>query len=994
VICPVCGAENRSGARFCDVCGAALPSDAVREVRKVVTVLFCDVTGSTALGEQLDPEALRAVMARYFTAARAAVERHGGTVEKFIGDAVMAVFGIPTVREDDALRAVRAAVELRDAAELDVRIGVNTGEVVTGSGETLVTGDAVNVAARLEQAAGSGEILIGAETHRLVRDAVDVQEIAPIAAKGKSESLIAYRLNAVTGDVAYVRRFDAPLVGRDRERRLLGDAWERCRSEDACALFTVLGNAGVGKSRLAAEFLASLDATVVTGRCLSYGEGITYWPVVEVAKQLLGDDPPPDAAVAALLGDGNVPTDEIAVAVRRLFEARARERPLVVAFDDVQWAEPTFLDLIEHVADWSRGAPLLLLCLARPDLLDLRAGWGGGKLNATTVLLEPLSDDETDELIERLLGAAELGDGLRSRIHAAAEGNPLFVEQMLAVVQDSPDGEVSVPPTIQALLAARLDQLPGGERAALERGAVEGQVFHRGAVQALAPEEPAAPALLGLVRKELVRPTAPTLPDDDAFRFRHLLIRDAAYESLPKAQRAVLHERFADWLELNGAALVELDEILGYHLEQAALYRAELGEAADELARRAAARLTTAGRRAVRRADFSACRNLLGRAVAVLPDDAPERFVALPWLGISEYVGGDLARADAILTEAVEHGELEESTIAFFLRAGARGHTTGEPLEDVEAEVRLRLQTFGPQLSDHALAQGHLVLCRVLFWRGRTDEVVVTGRKAIEHARRADETVVEALATHMVGAGMGYGSTRWLEFEAFARSILADRARLGRLAADAETGLSAAAAYQGRFGEARDLLNARVADADEHGDTFGVINARQDIGWLHYLAGDLAGAELELRACWDELGELGERGFRSTSGAMLAVMLAKLGRVAEAGEITAEAAAMASDDDFLTHATAEVARASIAAAKGDPGEAVRRSHRAVEIADGSQYVLLRPWFWLELGEHLLAVNRPDEARQALEEAIRLARIKGSTVFEDRGRALLSGGEIG
>ncbi len=486
--CATCGAENRREARFCDSCGSALAAEPAREQRKVVTVLFCDVTGSTALGESLDPEALRSTMARYFDVARVAIERHGGTIEKFIGDAVMAVFGVPTVREDDALRAVRAAQELRDGVELDVRIGVNTGEVVTGGGDTLVTGDAVNVAARLEQAASPGEVLLGEETYALVRGAVDVELLPPLEAKGKSAPLTVYRLLAVTGGAAITRRLDAPLVGRDRERRLLADAWDRTCSERRCSLFTILGAAGVGKSRLASEFLDGVDATVLHGRCLSYGDGITYWPVIEVVKQLLGRSDPPNAALSALLGHGQASADEIAFAVRKLFESAAAERPLVVFFDDLQWGEPTFLELVEHVADWSRDAPILLLCLARPDLLELRGDWGGGKLNATAVLLEPLTSDETDELIDRLLGESRLDPSLRARIRSAADGNPLFVEQMLAMVESSPD-DVTVPATIQALLSARLDQLPTAERGVLERGAVEGQVFHRGAVAALAPDD-------------------------------------------------------------------------------------------------------------------------------------------------------------------------------------------------------------------------------------------------------------------------------------------------------------------------------------------------------------------------------------------------------------------------------------------------------------------------------------------------------------------------
>jgi class 3 adenylate cyclase len=375
IVCASCGTENREGASFCDSCGAALaPVDTPREQRKTVTVLFCDVMGSTARAERLDPEATRATMSRYFDAARVAIERHGGTVEKFIGDAVMAVFGVPQVHEDDALRAVRAAIDLRDAVEIDVRIGVNTGQVVTGTSDTLVTGDAVNVAARLEQAASPGEVLIGAATHRLVRDAVAVDLLPPLEAKGKSEPLTAYRLLGLTGDEAHVRRFDAPLVGRTRESRLLADAWERVRSERACSLFTVLGAAGVGKSRLAQEFLAGVDATVVSTRCLSYGEGITYWPAVEIVEQLLQNEEPDDPGLRALLGRGHASNDDIAFGVRKLLEARAAQRPLVVLLDDLHWGEPAYLDLVEHVADWSRGAPILLLCLGRPELLDRRPG--------------------------------------------------------------------------------------------------------------------------------------------------------------------------------------------------------------------------------------------------------------------------------------------------------------------------------------------------------------------------------------------------------------------------------------------------------------------------------------------------------------------------------------------------------------------------------------------------------------------------------------------
>ncbi len=529
-------------------CAAPLgeaPEGVPREVRKTVTVVFADVTGSTALGERLDPESMRQIMTRYFEEMRTALERHGGTVEKFIGDAVMAVFGIPVVHEDDALRAVRAAFDMRRAlaalnadlerdwgVDLAARIGVNTGEVVAGdpaAGQTLVTGDAVNVAARLEQAASADEILLGEATHRLVRDAAFVEAVDPITMKGKAERVPAFRLLDVNPEAAGVeRRFDSPMVGRDGQLSRLSQTFRAAVEDRACQLFTVLGAAGVGKSRLIQEFLAGLppDTVVLRGRCLSYGEGITFWPVAEVLREAAGtrdDDPPEEqrARIGALVeglteadtitdrlaeligvGQSSAAPEETFWAVRKLFEHMARRGPLVIVFDDIHWAEPTLLDLIESLADWMKEAPVLLVCPARPELLDRRPGWGGGKFNATSFLLEPLPDQDCALLIDNLLGAAAIPEAARLRILEAAEGTPLFVEEMLSMLIDDgllrredghwePAGDLSkvrVPPTIQALLAARLDQLGQEERAVVECGSVEGKVFHRGALAVLAPD--------------------------------------------------------------------------------------------------------------------------------------------------------------------------------------------------------------------------------------------------------------------------------------------------------------------------------------------------------------------------------------------------------------------------------------------------------------------------------------------------------------------------
>ena len=534
------------------------------------------------------------------------VESHGGSVEKFIGDAVMAVFGVPVAHEDDALRACRAAVEMRDALpELGVegRIGVNTGEVLAGTEERLATGDAVNVAARLEQAAEPGEVLIGAETLALVGAAVEVGEERLLELKGKSEPVAAHPLLAVREAVE--RSHASRFVGRERELQQLVDAGTG-RSPVGAASSSPSSAIPAWASRGSSPRRSTqIDARVVRGRCLSYGEGITYWPVIEVVKQLHArpDDEHVATAISSLLGENETfaGTDEIAWAFRKLLEAQA---PLVVCFDDIQWGEETFLELVESTALLSTGAPLLLLCMARPELLDRRPGW------PAVLRLEPLPEDEAGALV----GDA-VPDDVRERIVRASGGNPLFLTEM-AALGDADGGEVEVPATLRALLAARLDQLDEPERRVLERGAVEGELFHRGTVQALAPEETeVTPRLAALVRRDLVRPDRPMLPREDAYRFRHLLIRDAAYDALPKATRADLHRRFAEWLEEHGQSLVELDEILGYHLEQAARYLAELGRPDAALAEEASRRLAAAGERARWRGDAQAAHSLLRRAV-------------------------------------------------------------------------------------------------------------------------------------------------------------------------------------------------------------------------------------------------------------------------------------------------------------------------------------------------------------------------------------------
>src|SRR6266540_3590447 len=538
--CLSCGTENPEGFRFCGRCRNPL-AEAAPERRKTVTVLFCDVSGSTALGERLETEAVREVMLRYFDEMRVVIERHSGTVEKFIGDAIMAVFGVPVAHEDDALRAVRAAAEMLGRLE------------------------AVNVAARLEQTAGAGEVLLGELTYRLARQAVTAEPVEPLALKGKENPVPAYRLVGVAAEGgARDGRAAGALVGRREELAVLGQELAAAAAEDACRLVTVLGEPGVGKSRLSLEFLASVEpeARVLTGRCLSYGEGITYWALGEIVREAAGIGNEQAASVArgrieallpgtddaeavtALLVQalglerGSGATGEIAWAARRLFEALARDRPLVVVIDDLHWAEQALLDLVQQLLELAH-APLLVICLARPEALDIRPGWPGSILR-----LEPLPDADAARLIEELIGGAGLQADVRERVLEAAAGVPLFVEELLAIlvedglVRQAPDGHwvgrgslahFAIPPTIDALLAERLDRLEARQRTLLEDGAVEGELFHLGAVLALAAEtaDRAARLLDDLVRRELVRPGTPSFVDETAYRFRHILIRDA-----------------------------------------------------------------------------------------------------------------------------------------------------------------------------------------------------------------------------------------------------------------------------------------------------------------------------------------------------------------------------------------------------------------------------------------------------------------------------------
>ncbi len=990
-VCPSCGRENPEDAHFCNACGAPLATPEVaRESRKVVTVLFCDLVGSTALGESTDPEALRARMRRYFEDLRTIVERHGGVVEKFVGDAVMAVFGIPVSHEDDALRAVRTASEMRAAIAkhgLEARIGVNTGEVVVGGeGETLVTGDAVNVAARLEQAARPGEALIGAETRLLVRDAIRVEAVELLALKGKSEPVEAFRLLEVRGDAeALARHLEAPLVGRTRERERLWRDFEDAVAEQTCRLFTLLGPAGIGKSRLVADFLerAAGEADILRGRCLHYGEDITYWPLVEILLRIGVD---PDSII------GSSP-EETRLAFRRLLEARAAERPQVVVIDDLQWAEPTFIDLVEHIADFSRDAPIFLLCVARTELLDLRAGWGGGKMNASSILLEPLDHEDCDALIDNLLGSARLDDSARDRIAAASEGNPLFVEEMLSMVREQGgDGEIVVPPTIQALLQARLDQLGADERIVMERGSVEGQVFHRGSVEELAPE------LMGLaleshlstlVRMELIRPDRATFPDDDAFRFRHLLIRDAAYESLPKATRAELHERFADWLAHH--ELVERDEILGYHLEQARRYRAELDAddpALSALSARAAEHLAAAGRGALDRGDFNAGRGLLRRATALLPPGDERRLALAPDLSVALRESGDHAEGNAVLAEA--RGASDPVTRALVtLNEAIWALVTASDIgaderRTLREEARAVLEGVG---HDEGLA---------LYWWGvaleawfalHAAETAVTCERALAHLEKAGSTRLAMVVRGRLLSSYSFGPAP--VGESIERVEAIRRREHGALAeAWSRTALGVLLAMQGEIDRARELVRGGRQAYFDAGQLMSAGGLSMREAKVEFRAGDTAAEEAVLREGLELLERIGDRAYYPTAALDLAKCLYDQERYDEVGRMCEVAREATGADDLINFVELNGLDGGLLARRGSHDEAGEHARRAVELAETTDFYETRAWARLMLAETHALAGRMYEASEEAAAGLAHYDAKGDVTGAARARERL------
>ena len=1036
-VCPSCAEENPPRFRLCGFCGAALTAaPPSQEQRKRVTILFCDLKGSTSLGERLDSESLREVMARYFDVMSAAITRHEGSIEKFIGDAVMAVFGIPRVREDDALRAVRAVREMQEGllllnddleraygVRLANRIGVNTGEVVAGSGavagQRMLIGDPVNVAARLEQSADEMEALIGELTYRLVRDYVRVEQVEPLELKGKAERIPAYRLVAVHARRAQPS-IDERFVGREEEVAALEAALGRAVTSRGCELVVVIGEAGVGKSRLLQELTrrVSQRALVIRGHCLSYGSGVTFWPLVEAVREAAGiteeddlaaaqqklleavDD---DAKVADRIGsavglsDQQYPLHEIYWGARKLVEILARNRPLVLVLEDLHWAEPVLFDLVEAVVASVSNAPALVVALGRPELLERHEAWA----SESQISLGALSDADAGLMIDQVLDDAPLAPDARRRIVEAADGNPLFVEQLVSMMVDEgllrqvegtwdldelPVGWV--PPTIHALLSARLDHLDQGERSVIDPASVIGFHFPADALNELVEEfvrDDLDERLRELERKQFVRPE-----EAGMYRFDHVLIRESVYEALLKRARATLHERFVGWADrVNGDRAVEFEEILGYHLEQAHRYLVELAPGdvhALEVGRDGGRRLASAGRRAFERGDMHAASRLLARATALLPPLDLERLRLFPDLGEALMQIGEVAQAESLLEDAVATAELADATAAAAKIEVVRvliGRLSGAEAnwnEQAMAAATSAIEVCERVGDDGGLARAWRMVASVHVNACRNQDAAEALERAVQHARRAGDVRQERRSSTLYALVLAYGPTPVPDAigrcEEISRRVAGDRQAEAALLCS----LGHLRALAGEFEVARDLMRTSRRLFEELELQVDAAMMSLQASHVEFLAGDVAAAEAELRRGYDVLDRLGDRYWLPSMAGLLARALLLQGRSAEAAELTDVAEERARGDDVDAQALWRSARAKLLARSGEQDAAEELGLEAVALLAPTDAVLGQIAALFDLAEIQQVAGRFAEAAATADAALALAKQKQSPVL--------------
>ncbi len=917
--CRACGEESPDRARFCAFCGARFETAApVPEARRTVTILFCDVVGSTALGERSDPETVRRVLTRVFDMARPVIEKHGGVVEKFIGDAVMAVFGLPVAHEDDALRAIRAAEEIVGRLEaldreferqwgvaIQLRTGINTGEVATGdpvADEIFATGDAVNVAARLEQAAEPMAIVIGERTRELTRGSVRVEPLEPLRLKGKSEPVPAFK---VLGVSSLARETPAaPLEGRERECGLLQSAFRDATASQECRVVTVLGEAGVGKTRLVTEFVGTLPkgTTVLRGGCLCYGEAASYWPLQRAIREFFGlgdlvedaalrriasvmerapDDDEVTRAVADLTGvrESVVPDQQVRWAVRRFAERLSAQAPLVLFIDDLQWAQPALLDLVGYLRQRARTSGMLILCTARPQFAEQHPDWARGE--SLVVPLSPLPEAACEAVIAALLDNERVSDTLVRHVTRVTKGNPLFVEEVVAqLVRDEAlehaatgwtlrgdVGALPVPSSLQSVLDARLDALDQAEREVLERASIIGEVFYEAALETLLPPERSGNTQLllrGLAKGGLIQPTTTDLAGETAFKFHHVLLRDVAELRLRKSDSAYLHERFAQWLEARSGAAPELAEIIGFHLEQAYRQLSELGpidERGADIGRRAAEFLALSARRLWDRANDMAAGALFERAARLLPPDSIQRARLLANAG-KPYAQQDEDAAQRVASEIRRIGDIsgDAPMSVFGEMLDLDAQAVGSPVDGVGMRslecARRAMAVFAHADDPHNECWVYLVASATAESLGMAGVATGYGERAVEIAARIGLPREYAMGTMFaIGHYVPEGQT---VAERIARAELGLAENPGNKIAEAlisgQLGLSLARAA--RFEEAEGRLDHAMAMANELGsDSLMAALVQARAGACMY-AGDWDAAEAWNRRMVEEVGGL------------------------------------------------------------------------------------------------------------------------------------------
>jgi class 3 adenylate cyclase/tetratricopeptide (TPR) repeat protein len=1070
--CPACGHGNPADHRFCGACGALLtaePAGARREAgsRKVVTIVFADLVGSTALHERLDAESVRHVMDRYYRALRAAVESHRGTVVKLLGDGVMAAFGVPRVAEDDAVRAVRAAVEIVEAVRrvaptrlgedndtqtanrvtanrLAIRIGVNTGEVVVGAGNADIVGDPVNVAARLQQGAGEDEVLIGEATQRLVGELVTLQPSGELSLKGRSETVNAYRVLSLEAPAPTTA---TAFVGRDDELRRISAAYDDAVARRTARLIVVISSPGLGKSRIVAEAVRRLGerSVVIEAHCDAGGRS-TFAPLGDALRALLGVSDSADLrsvraaiekqapatgaeggrvanGVAALLTGTPESAEETFFAVRRFLAALAaargsaqQPRPVLLAIDDLHWGEPLLLDLIEHLAQWTVDVPLLMLLAARPELRDLRATLTAtGGLVADVVSLSGLDAGAATRLAVNAVGAAELPAAVVGRVLAISEGNPLFVGELLRMLVH--DGtlkregnrwattvelaELEMPPTIHALLAARIERLRPQERTVLERAAVLGRHFSRAAVaQLLPPEiEDLDACLESLRRSELVESDAGRFLGEPALRFHHALIRDAAYRRLLKGTRAELHARFADWVETRAGQDLEHGETIGWHLEQAHQLLAELGPidaAGRAFGERAARYLAAAGRRALERDDVARAANLLGRAVERLDSNAPaapesagdRADLILDWCE-ALLSAGDLGTATRPVGELERLGGDSQRLRAWHVCFAVQLAVLTDPdalldnaaAVETAATVLASLGDFGGEAKAHSVHAAALArLGRIGAAEAALDRALAAARNAGDR-RRANAVLAGAPLAALWGPSpVTRASGRCLDVVRVLR-ITQGAPAVEAVALRCQAVLEA---LRGRTEAARRMIASSRRMVEELGITPQLLETEMFAGLVELLDGESGGAERRLRAAYDGLRDYGLGIDAARAAALLGRALLEQGHAAEAESLSRESEALAGDDLKAAIAWRGV-RAEALARRGLHRDAIELARAAVDIAAATDALLDHADARLALAVALRAAGRQADADKEDLSALDLWTAKGATLLTERAR---------